>query len=63
MSFQIYFWESIDKSHEENIKIYQQLWFIPVIFTPAQDFAVYKIRGFILYTQFTKLIFMFLPIN
>lgn len=26
MSFQIYFWEWIDKSHKENIKIYQQLW-------------------------------------
>lgn len=45
MSFQIYFWESIDKSHEENIKIYQQLWFIPVIFTPAQDLLSTKSEG------------------
>lgn len=61
MSFQIYFWESTDKSHE-NIEIYQQLW-LYLSFYSSTGFAVYKIRGFILYTQVTKLIFMFLPIN
>lgn len=63
VTFQNYFCESTDKGQEKNTKIYQQLR-LYLSFYSSIGFKLFtKPEDFILYSQFTKLIRMFLSIN